>query len=168
MNTWGKTKKWTDYTYVGYKAVDLGDVIIYNESENKFPGYQTAGAAAFDIASDDSVFLDIGETRVVGTGLYFALQENMVAEITPRSSLGLRGITIPNSPGIIDSDYRGEIKVLLTNLSDTPHFINKGDRIAQVLIRPVVKPPLVSVSFDEFQDYNNTERGSGGFGSTGK
>jgi len=168
MSTWEATKRWTDYTYVGYKAVDLGNVIIYNESDNQFPGYQTAGAAAFDIAANESLFLDVKETKLVGTGLYFALEENMVAEITPRSSLGLRGITIPNSPGIIDSDYRGEIKVLLTNLSDIPHFVSKGDRVAQVLIRPVIKPPLVSVSFEEFQNYNNTERGSGGFGSTGK
>ena len=91
-----------------------------------------------------------------------------MAEITPRSSLGLRGITLPNSPGVIDSDYRGEIKVILTNLSDTPHIITKGDRIAQVMVRPVIKPSLVSLSYLELQDYNNTERGSNGFGSTGK
>jgi len=109
-----------------------------------------------------------GKTSLISTGLYFVLPDCFMAEITPRSSLGLRGITIPNSPGVIDSDYRGEVKVLVTNLSEKPHVIVKGDRVAQVMIRPVVKPPLVSVSFTEFQDYNNTERGSGGFGSTGK
>ena len=139
MSTWEKTKR-NNMTYVGYSAIDYQDIKIYNESDNDFPGYQTPGAAAFDIASNETVLLEVG----------------------------LRGITLPNSPGVIDSDYRGEIKVILTNLSDTPHIITKGDRIAQVMVRPVIKPSLVSLSYLELQDYNNTERGSNGFGSTGK
>ena len=167
MSTWEKTKR-NNMTYVGYSAIDYQDIKIYNESDNDFPGYQTPGAAAFDIASNETVMLEPGQTSLVGTGLYFVLPECFMAEITPRSSLGLRGITLPNSPGVIDSDYRGEIKVILTNLSDTPHIITKGDRIAQVMVRPVIKPSLVSLSYLELQDYNNTERGSNGFGSTGK
>jgi len=167
MSTWEKTKR-NNITYVGYSAVDYGDIKIYNESDNDFPGYQTPGAAAFDIASNETLCLEEGQTSLMRTGLYFVLPECFMAEITPRSSLGLRGITIPNSPGVIDSDYRGEVKVLLTNLSNKAHIIVKGDRIAQVMIRPVIKPLLVSLSYSDFQDYNNTERGSGGFGSTGK
>ena len=167
MNTWEKTKTNLTNTYVGYSSVDFGDVKIYNESDNDFPEYRTAGAAAFDIAANETIMLEPGKTALIPTGLYFVLAESMMAEITPRSSLGLRGLTIPNSPGVIDSDYRGEIKVLLTNLSDTGHVVKKGDRIAQVMIRPVITPPLLSLSYSDFLNYNNTERGSGGFGSTG-
>ena len=141
MSTWEKTKR-NNMTYVGYSAIDYQDIKIYNESDNDFPGYQTPGAAAFDIASNETVMLEPGQTSLVGTGLYFVLPECFMAEITPRSSLGLRGITLPNSPGVIDSDYRGEIKVILTNLSDMTHIITKGDRIAQVMVRPVIKPFL--------------------------
>ena len=133
----------------------------------QLPAYQTPGSAAMDLAAllDQPLTLDPGERSFVPTGLAIALPDSgWVALLLPRSGLSIRhGITLSNSVGVIDSDYRGEIRVGLTNLSDTPYTVRPGDRIAQLAVMPVVQAELERVdSLDE------TGRGTGGFGSTGK
>ncbi len=105
-----------------------------------------------------------GKTALIPTGLFFELPQDMEAQIRPRSGLAFKhGITVLNSPGTIDSDYRGEIKVLLINHSDTPFTIQNGERIAQVIFAKVTQ-----ISWVETQNISQTERGAGGYGHTGK
>ena len=130
------------------------------------PAYQTAGAAGMDLQAalgPDIVTLLPGMRTAVPTGLHLSMPPTMEAQIRPRSGLALKqGVTIINAPGTIDSDYRGEIKILLINLGQEPVEITDGMRIAQMVLAPILRPEIThSDTLDE------TERGSGGFGSTG-
>ena len=129
------------------------------------PLYKTAGAAGADLCAKISQPLTIkaGKFAMVPTGLYFEIPEGYEVQVRPRSGLAAKnGVTVLNTPGTIDSDYRGEIKVILVNLSDTDFVINNGDRIAQMIVAPVTQAEfIVSDKLSE------TERSTGGFGSTG-
>ncbi len=129
------------------------------------PGYETGSAAGMDIraALVKPITLNPGERTLIPTGLQMALPEGYEAQIRPRSGLAIRnGITMLNSPGTIDADYRGEVKVIAINHGQDEFVINHGDRIAQMVIAPVIQLPIKEVS-----ELDETDRGEGGFGSTG-
>jgi len=139
---------------------------IINNSENEIPVYATAGSSGMDIRAHltEPVILKPLERKLIPTGLFIELPEGYEAQIRPRSGLALKhGITCLNTPGTVDSDYRGEIKVLLINLSGEEQTINNNERIAQMVICSVEKAALIVAGKIE-----NTERGSGGFGHTGR
>ena len=127
------------------------------------PAYATSGAAGMDICAAESLTLRAGKRHAVATGFAFAIPDGYEVQVRPRSGLALKhGITCLNTPGTIDSDYRGEVKVILANLGDEDFMINTGDRIAQIVVAPVTQGMMIEV--DALDD---TERGTGGFGSTG-
>jgi dUTP pyrophosphatase len=131
------------------------------------PAYETADAAGMDlraaVGEDDPVVLRPGARAAVPTGLTMAIPSGFEGQVRPRSGLALRsGITCLNSPGTVDADYRGEVKVILINLGEEDVTIRRGDRIAQLLITPVVQ-----AAWDEVEALDATARGAGGFGSTG-
>ena len=127
------------------------------------PAYATAGAAGMDVVSAEDVVLAPGARHPVATGLSLAIPDGFEIQVRPRSGLALKhGITVPNTPGTIDSDYRGELKVLLINHGAEPFVIARGDRIAQLVLAPVVQ-----AAWDEVDELDVTARGAGGFGSTG-
>jgi len=127
------------------------------------PEYATSGAAGMDICAAESMTLRVGRRHAVATGFAFAIPEGYEVQVRPRSGLALKnGITCLNTPGTIDSDYRGEVKVILANLGEDDFMINKGDRIAQLVVAPVTKAAMVEV-----ESIDDTTRGTGGFGSTG-
>ena len=129
----------------------------------KIPAYQTKEAAGFDLHAIEDAILKVGERKLIGTGLAFEIEKGYEVQIRPRSGLAFKyGITVLNSPGTVDSDYRGEIKVLLINLGEKAFEIKKGDRIAQAIIAPVIQAKI-----KEVEELSSTDRGSGGFGSTG-
>ena len=139
---------------------------IINTSSNPLPAYATAGSAGMDIRANlsDPIALNPLERMLIPTGLFVQLPENYEIQIRPRSGLALKqGITCLNTPGTIDSDYRGEIKVLLINLSNEIQIINNNDRIAQMVFAKTETVELIAVEV-----INETERGEGGFGHTGK
>lgn len=139
---------------------------IINTSSNPLPQYETNGAAGADIRANLSETLVLApmQRSLVPTGLFIELPEGYEAQIRPRSGIAARqGITCLNSPGTIDSDYRGEIKIILVNLSTEVQSISHGDRIAQMVIQKVER-----ASFKEVNDLAATQRSNGGFGSTGK
>jgi dUTP pyrophosphatase len=141
-------------------------VKIINESNNLLPSYATDGAAGMDIRAfiNEPVELQPLQRALVPTGLFIELPEGYEAQIRPRSGLAIKqGITCLNTPGTIDSDYRGEIKIVLINLSNEAHVINTGDRIAQMVVQKVEK-----ISWEEAVALSETSRDNGGFGSTGK
>ena len=116
-----------------------------------------------DICAAESLNLRVGKRHAVATGFAFAIPEGYEVQVRPRSGLALKnGITCLNTPGTIDSDYRGEVKVILANLGEDDFMINKGDRIAQIVVAPVTHGNLIEV-----EDLDETVRGTGGFGSTG-
>jgi dUTP pyrophosphatase len=126
--------------------------------------YQTKEAAGFDLHSIEDVVIKPGERKLIGTGLAFEIEFGYEVQIRPRSGLAYKhGITVLNTPGTIDSDYRGEIKVLLINHGNEEFEIKKNERIAQAVIAPVIQAEIVEV-----EELSDTDRGSGGFGSTGK
>lgn len=130
------------------------------------PHYATAGAAGMDIAAavETAVTLMPGERTAIPTGLQFAIPQGYEVQIRPRSGLALKhGVTVANAPGTIDSDYRGEVKILLINLGKEPFVIDRGDRIAQMVTAAVVQAQLHSVT-----SLDDTARGADGFGSTGQ
>lgn len=138
---------------------------VVNKSGNPLPEYATAGAAGMDIRADieNEITLQPLERTLVPTGIFIEVPEGYEAQIRPRSGLAVKqGITCLNTPGTIDSDYRGEIKVILINLSNTPQQISKGDRIAQMVFAKVEQ-----ARFFEVQLLEETTRGTGGFGHTG-
>jgi dUTP pyrophosphatase len=142
------------------------DVNIVNTSSNQLPAYATEGAAGMDLRANlvEPVVLQSLERKLVPTGLFIELPDGYEAQVRPRSGLAInQGITCLNSPGTIDSDYRGEIKVILINLSSETQEIKHGDRIAQMVISKVTKAALHLV-----EELNLTARGEGGFGHTGK
>ena len=138
---------------------------IVNQSGNEMPAYATNGSAGMDIRANltEPVKLKPLQRQMVPTGLFIELPEGYEAQVRPRSGMANKqGITCLNSPGTIDSDYRGEIKVILINLSDSEQTIQHGDRIAQIVIAKVEK-----ATWDLVQQLNNSQRGEGGFGHTG-
>jgi dUTP pyrophosphatase len=141
-------------------------VKIVNESGNPLPAYATEGSAGMDLRAHihESVVLEPLERKLIPTGLFIELPTGYEAQIRPRSGLALKqGITCLNSPGTIDADYRGEIGVILINLSNEMQVIKTGDRIAQMVIAPVTQ-----ISWEPATALTPTNRGAGGFGSTGK
>lgn len=141
-------------------------VKIINKSAFPVPAYATDMSAGMDLKADlqEPVELAPLQRVMIPTGLYIALPEGTEAQIRPRSGLAAKhGITVLNSPGTIDADYRGEIRVILVNLSDTTFVINPGERIAQMVIARYEK-----AEWEETDTLDATERGKGGFGSTGK
>ena len=140
-------------------------ICIINRGSQRLPAYATPQSAGMDLRAniEDPITLRPLERRIVPTGLYIALPEGYEAQVRPRSGLALKhGITVLNSPGTIDSDYRGEIGVLLINLSDTPFVINAGERIAQMVVARHEQAELIEV-----EELDDTERGAGGYGHTG-
>ena len=132
----------------------------------KLPSYQTEGSAGADVCAflKEDFVLESMERAAIPTGLSFAIPAGYEMQVRPRSGLALKnGITCLNTPGTIDSDYRGEVKVILINLGKEPFTIKNGERIAQLVVKPVVYADFALVS-----ELSKTERGSGGFGSTGK
>jgi len=127
------------------------------------PDYATAGAAGMDVLAAEDVTLAPGARHAVATGLALAIPPGYEIQVRPRSGLALKhGISVPNTPGTIDSDYRGELKVILINHGAEAFAIARGDRVAQLVLAPVVR-----VSWEEAAELDETGRGSGGFGSTG-
>lgn len=144
------------------------NIKIYSRNGQKFPKYETEGSAGMDLRSSADGTIEPFERALVPTGLFMSIPKGYEGQIRPRSGLAYKyGITVLNSPGTIDSDYRGEIKVLLINLSDVTFTIKKGDRIAQMVIAPYVEPLDMIVDFVGPDDLDNTDRGDGGFGHTG-
>ena len=129
------------------------------------PSYETSGAAGADVRAflNEPVVIPVGKRAVIPTGLFFAIPEGFEIQVRPRSGLAAKnGVTVLNTPGTIDSDYRGEVKVILINLGDADFTVNNGDRIAQLIVAPVTQG--IFVKTDKLDE---TERGVGGFGSTG-
>ncbi|MDO4218935.1 MAG: dUTP diphosphatase [Synergistaceae bacterium] len=138
-------------------------VRIRCENGATLPSYATDGASGMDIRAIEEATIAPLARALISTGLYFELPEGTEAQVRPRSGLAIKnGITVLNSPGTIDADYRGEIKIILINLNSEPFTVHVGDRIAQVVFATVTKANLVEV-----KKINETERGVGGFGSTG-
>ncbi|MEY3323787.1 MAG: hypothetical protein RLZZ466_1395 [Bacteroidota bacterium] len=140
-------------------------VKIVNRSTNPLPTYATAFSSGMDLRANllEKLVLSVGERKLIPTGLYIELPQGYEAQVRPRSGLALKqGITCLNSPGTIDADYRGEIGVLLINLSGQEQVIQHGDRIAQLVIQPVVQ-----CTWETAIELSDTQRGDGGFGHTG-
>jgi dUTP pyrophosphatase len=128
------------------------------------PSYASGGAAGLDVVAAEDLTLAPGSRHAVATGFAIAIPEGFEVQVRPRSGLALKhGITCLNTPGTIDSDYRGEVKVILANLGAEPFEVRRGERIAQLVPAPVLR-----ASFREVDDLDSTERGAGGFGSTGR
>lgn len=140
-------------------------VQIINKSHHQLPQYATEGAAGLDVHAniEEPVTLQPLERALIPTGLYMAIPRGYECQVRPRSGLAAKhGITVLNTPGTIDSDYRGEVKVILVNLSATPFVINDGERIAQLVFARHER-----VEWKEVDTLDDTERGDGGFGHTG-
>jgi dUTP pyrophosphatase len=128
------------------------------------PAYATAHAAGMDVVAAEEVTLAPGARHALATGFAIAIPEGYEVQVRPRSGLALKhGVTCLNTPGTIDADYRGEVKVILVNLSDEPFLVRRGERIAQLVPAPVQR-----ARFDEVDVLDETVRGAGGFGSTGR
>ena len=146
--------------------MDQVKIQVVRRSSNPLPAYETTDSAGMDLRADlaEAVLLGPGERALVPTGLYLELPTGYEAQVRPRSGLALKsGVTVLNSPGTIDADYRGEVGVVLINLSADSHRIEHGDRIAQLVVAPVTRAAWVEVD-----ELGASQRGSGGFGSTGK
>jgi len=145
-------------------------VNVVNKSTNPNPEFATDGASGFDLradlAEDETITLGVGEYTMVPTGLYFEIPEGFELQVRPRSGLAAKhGVTVLNSPGTVDSDYRGEVKVILINHGTKPFVIENGERIAQGVIGGVMGKKMIT--FQSVEELSDTERGEGGFGSTG-
>ncbi|MBQ3376817.1 MAG: dUTP diphosphatase [Synergistaceae bacterium] len=141
-------------------------VLISRDDKAKnfdLPEYATQGSSGVDLRASEDYIIKSGERALVATGIRLAIPAGYEVQVRPRSGLALKhGIIIPNSPGTIDSDYRGEVKVILMNLGREDFIIKAGDRIAQMVLAPVAK-----ISWEERAELEETARGAGGFGSTG-
>jgi dUTP pyrophosphatase len=143
-------------------------VKIYVGDAYDIPEYQTDGAAGMDLYAnnDDPILIHPGDRKLIPTGIRLQIPEGFEAQIRPRSGLVLRhGITVLNTPGTVDSDYRGTIGVILQNASSERFFVNRGDRIAQMVFKKYERADLVEVS--TIEELDDSARGEGGFGSTG-
>ncbi len=128
------------------------------------PSYATGGAAGLDVVAAEDLTLQPGARHAVATGFAIAIPPGFEVQVRPRSGLALKhGVTCLNTPGTIDEDYRGEVKVILANLGTEPFEVRRGERIAQLGPAPVLK-----ASFEEVAELDDTDRGAGGFGSTGR
>ncbi|HMM11664.1 MAG TPA: dUTP diphosphatase [Bacteroidales bacterium] len=139
---------------------------IVNHSSNTLPAYETAHAAGMDLRAnlDAPMLMQPGERAMVPTGLFIEIPEGFEAQVRPRSGLAIKhGVTVLNSPGTIDADYRGEVNVILINLGSQPFEIRHGDRIAQMIVSRHEK-----VIWQQTDELSHTARGKGGFGHTGK
>jgi len=149
-----------------YLKINLGFV---NKSNNQDPDYATDGSSGFDLRAFvyHPTVIRSGERAIIPTGLFFEIPENFELTIRPRSGMAAKnGVTVLNTPGTIDADYRGEVKVILINHSDEDFFIQNGDRIAQAVLSPVFSKNFVKLhKLDGVSE--DTERGAGGFGHTG-
>ena len=144
----------------------MTEILIKRLSKNlNIPKYETNGSSGMDLTADigKSVSIGPGKTAIIPTGISVSIPENFEIQIRPRSGLAAKSqITVLNTPGIIDSDYRGEIKVILINLGNKEFVVEKGNRIAQMILCPIAK-----AEFKEVEDFVETKRGAKGFGSTG-
>lgn len=146
--------------------VDSIRVRVVRKTDEPLPAYETAQSAGMDLRAnlEEPLALAPGARALVPTGLFLQIPDGYEAQVRPRSGLAFkRGLTVLNSPGTIDADYRGEVGVILVNLSAEEQLIEKGERVAQLLFAPVTRAEFVEVA-----ELAETERGSGGFGSTGK
>ena len=141
-------------------------VLIKKLSKNvELPKYETIGSSGMDLAAniDQEIKIEPGKTAIIPTGISLSIPKNFEIQIRPRSGLAAKNqVTVLNTPGTIDADYRGEIKVILINLGDNTYIVEKGARIAQMVLCPIIKTKL-----KEVKNLDLTDRGSGGFGSTG-
>ena len=147
------------------KDIDIKIVRKDGCADLPFPKYATPGSSGMDLYADvkDKIILSPGQIRLISCGLYLSIPEGYEAQIRPRSGLALKhGISLVNSPGTIDSDYRGLLSVIVINLGKEPFTVTRGDRIAQMVIKEVVRANL-----NEEEHLSNTRRGHGGFGHTG-
>jgi len=134
--------------------------------EAKLPSYKTKGSSGMDLMAlvEEKIIVKPNSSELIPTGLSIAIPEDLEIQIRPRSGLAAKhSITVLNTPGTIDSDYRGELKIILYNHSNKDFIVNKNDRVAQMILVPILK-----VDFEEVDELPDTIRGSGGFGSTGK
>lgn len=155
------TKPWMKNT----PPVGVNIMRLPHGKDLALPSYATDDSAGMDLlsAEDGDVTLAPGARAMIATGIAIALPSGYEAQVRPRSGLAAKhGVTVANSPGTIDADYRGEIKVILINLGDAPVTLSRGDRIAQMIIAPVAR-----AAWNEVKDLDDTGRGVGGFGSTG-
>lgn len=158
-------------TFAAIEILNMENKIckVYNQSNNPLPAYESARAAGLDLRAnlESPVTLMPGQRQLIPTGLFLELPDDCEAQVRPRSGLAMKhGITVLNTPGTIDADYRGEVKVLLINLSDEPFEIQNGERIAQMVVSR-----FQQISWEEVDDVemlSKTERGAGGFGHSGK
>ena len=143
------------------------EVKIINKSDNQLPAYETVNSAGMDLRAylpEGAIVIKPLQRVLVPTGLFMEIPEGYEGQVRPRSGLAIKnGITVLNTPGTIDADYRGEVKIILINLSDTDFTINSGDRIAQIIFAKCEQMEIVNV-----ETLSETERGAGGFGHTGK
>lgn len=143
-------------------------VDILNESNNPLPKYATDGSSGMDLYAflDNDIIIEPGTICVIPTGIYISIKQgNVEAQVRSRSGLAIKRVFVINSPGTVDNDYRGPIKVILYNAGDKPITVGNGDRIAQMVFVPILRATLNQV--DSFNDLDETSRGVGGFGSTG-
>ena len=143
------------------------EVKIINKSDNQLPAYETVNSAGMDLRAylpEGPIVLKPMQRTLVPTGLFMEIPEGYEGQVRPRSGLAIKnGITVLNTPGTIDADYRGEVKIILINLSDTDFTINSGERVAQIVFAKCEQMEVVHV-----ETLSETERGAGGFGHTGK
>lgn len=143
------------------------EVKIVNKSDNQLPAYETVNSAGMDLRAylpEGAIVIKPLQRVLVPTGLFMEIPEGYEGQVRPRSGLAIKsGITVLNTPGTIDADYRGEVKIILINLSDTDFTISSGDRIAQIIFAKCEQMEVVNV-----EALSETERGAGGFGHTGK
>lgn len=145
------------------KPITIAVKRLADNHDLPLPEYETGGSAGMDVRASEPATIAPGKRQLVGTGFAFAIPEGYEVQVRPRSGLALKkGVSVLNTPGTIDSDYRGEIKVILANLGDEDFVINRGDRIAQIVVAPVQRAHMTEVA-----ELDDTARGSGGFGSTG-
>ena len=144
----------------------MTEVLIKRLSKSiELPKYETKGSSGMDLSANitKEIKIEPGKTSIIPTGISVSIPKNFEIQIRPRSGLAAKNqISVLNSPGTIDADYRGEIKVILINLSNTTFVVERGARIAQMVLCPIVK-----AKFKEIDNLDNTDRGTGGFGSTG-
>ena len=146
-----------------FEPIDIAVKRLEHAGDIQLPCYETSGSAGMDVRAAEALTLAPGKRGLVGTGFAYAIPAGYEIQVRPRSGLALKkGISIPNTPGTIDSDYRGELKVILINHGEDEFVIQRGDRIAQIVVAPVQRGHLV-----ETDDLDDTARGTGGFGSTG-
>lgn len=141
-------------------------VKVINNSSNSLPEYSTSGSAGMDVRADinDPIIIPIGGRVLIPTGLHFQLPIGYEVQVRPRSGLAIKhGITVCNAPGTIDSDFTGEVKIILINHGNEPFTVNKGDRVGQFVLAK-----YETIEWKEVDELSSTERGEGGFGHTGK